>query len=81
MSAFWTGLLTAVALIVVIAKCTVRTAVSFGDADRFQVKASPGRQGFCVGERSTPPRNELAAVVTRSHPVTFEQTAEASACG
>ena len=28
-----------------------------------------GRQGFCVRECSTPPANEIAAVVTRSHPV------------
>jgi hypothetical protein len=27
-----------------------------------------GRQGFCVGDCSTPPGSELAAVVTRSHP-------------
>ncbi len=27
-----------------------------------------GRQGFCVRECSTPPGNELAAVVTRSRP-------------
>lgn len=27
-----------------------------------------GRQGFCVREYSAPPRSELAAVVTRSHP-------------
>jgi hypothetical protein len=29
-----------------------------------------GRQSFCVRECSTPPGNELAAVVTRSHPAT-----------
>jgi ABC-type amino acid transport substrate-binding protein len=27
-----------------------------------------GRQGFCVGERFTPPASEIAAAVTRSHP-------------
>jgi hypothetical protein len=31
-------------------------------------EAFPGRQGFCVRERSTPPGDEIAAVVTRSHP-------------
>lgn len=36
--------------------------------DLFQVKAFPGRQGFCVRERSTPPGNEVAAAVTRGHP-------------
>lgn len=44
------------------AKYTVGTSVSFGDVDRFQVKAFPRRQGSCMGEHSTPPRNELAAV-------------------
>jgi len=32
------------------------------------VKAFFGRQGFCVRERSTPPGDEIAAAVTRSHP-------------
>jgi hypothetical protein len=49
----------------------------FRDVDRFQVKAFPGRQGFCVRERSTPPGYEVAAVVTRSHPAPFEQTGKA----
>jgi hypothetical protein len=31
-----------------------------------------GRQGFCVRECFTPPGNELAAVVTRSHPANHQ---------
>jgi hypothetical protein len=40
------------------------------DVEQFQVKAFFGRQGFCVRECSTPPGNEIAAAVTRSHPAT-----------
>ena len=51
--------------------------------DCFQAKAFPGRQGFCVRERSTPPRNEIAAAVTRSHPAGSPGTVklEAVTCG
>jgi hypothetical protein len=45
-----------------------RARDGFWDVDCFQVKAFPGRQGFRVRERSTPPRDEIAAVVTRSRP-------------
>ena len=36
-----------------------------------QVKAFPGHQGFCVRECPTPPVDEVAAAVTRSHPARF----------
>ena len=35
-----------------------------------------GRQGFCVREWSTPPENELAAVVTRSRHTDEEQISQ-----
>jgi hypothetical protein len=31
-----------------------------------------GRQGFCVRERFTPPGDDVAAAVTRSHPAIIE---------
>jgi hypothetical protein len=49
-------------------ECTDGGGNKFGDVDRFQVKAFPGRQSLCVRERSTPPGHEVAAAVTCSHP-------------
>ncbi len=40
------------------------------------MKAFFGRQGFCVRECSTPPENEIAAAVTRSHPAKSGAIAE-----
>jgi hypothetical protein len=43
-----------------------------------QVKVFPGHQGFCVRECSTPPGDEVAAAVTRSHPARFTRSAAAA---
>jgi ATP-dependent DNA ligase len=48
----------------------------------FQVKAFPGRQGFCVREScSTPPGNEVAAAVTCSHPARLASSAATTYLG